>query len=64
MSAAAAGRQIKCLNCSVLLYHCRTNEMREKITMLQDEIQQLNMDIEENQGIGSFVHVIMLIHLQ
>ena len=24
--------------------------MREKIAMLQDEVQQLNMDIEENQG--------------
>ena len=28
----------------------RTNEIREKANNLQDEIQQLNMDIEENQG--------------
>ena len=28
----------------------RTNEFREKIDSLQEEIHQLDMDIEENQG--------------
>ena len=28
----------------------RTNEARERIEKLQDEIQQLNIDIEESQG--------------
>ncbi len=29
---------------------CRTNELREKISGMQDDVRQLDMDIEENQG--------------
>ena len=28
----------------------RTNEIRDKVSNLQEEIRQLDMDIEENQG--------------
>jgi len=34
----------------VLLYF-RTNDLREKIEQVQEEIRQLDIDIEENQGI-------------
>ena len=29
---------------------CRTKELQEQMTNLQDDIRQLDMDIEENQG--------------
>jgi hypothetical protein len=34
----------------VLLYF-RTNDLKEKIEQVQEEIRQLDIDIEENQGI-------------
>jgi len=44
----------ECINIilvSVLLFvHCRTNELREKLSSAQEEMRQLDMDIEENQG--------------
>ena len=32
------------------ILYSRTNEIRERMAALSDEIQQLNMDLEENQG--------------
>lgn len=38
------------INRMVLLYF-RTNDLKEKIEQVQEEIRQLDIDIEENQGI-------------
>ena len=39
-----------CTHRLILSLASRTNEARERIEKLQDEIQQLNIDIEESQG--------------
>ena len=33
------------------LLYFRTNDLKEKIEQVQEEIRQLDIDIEENQGI-------------
>ena len=35
--------------------HRRTNELREKLSSAQEEMRQLDMDIEENQGYWYFL---------
>lgn len=39
------------INTEFVLCEFRTNEFREKIESVQEEIHQLDMDIEENQGL-------------
>ena len=34
----------------MMFFPFRTNELREKIAAMQDDVRQLDIDIEENQG--------------
>ena len=34
----------------MFLFAFRANEIREKVSTVREELQQLDMDIEENQG--------------
>lgn len=43
----------------MLLLYFRTNDLREKIEQVQEEIRQLDIDIEENQGILQSLRVIL-----
>lgn len=44
--------EIYCLifGAKILNWICRTNELKEKIENIEEEIRQLDLDIEENQG--------------